>query len=350
MAIRSGIQSLSIFGKKFDFLQRLTNAFHRYIQFTHHLSYNSKLFTTNNLMDAKNLFDLEQISTDTYRYEPTKLTIPNGLIVSRAMATAIKNIPQKMALNSCHAYFCNKIAGPSPIMYQVEDIHTNDDLCIREVNVLQDGKLAIKAEVSFHEACRESIAHQCHMPVTPMPDFCNLLSEAIKQLLENKDEEIFPLSVEIHKYADAILLNPINDIFDIRIVDADSFAAATMKGFYTKIWAKTKEKIEENLNYHKLLASYFVETTLLPSMLRYHISRGFSPTELKPLDYCLWIHSNDINSNEWLLCENHFSIAKCGRAFIQHHLWTITGNLLMTATSEAIIKGVFMERESKQLK
>ncbi|EJD74232.1 hypothetical protein LOAG_18425 [Loa loa] len=225
------------------------------------------------------------------------------------MASAIKNVPQKMAINSCHTYFCNKVAGPSALMYRVKDIYTSDNLCIREVAVLQDDKLAFKTEVSFHEECRESIAHQCHMPVTPMPDFCNSLSEAIKQLLENNDDEIFPLSLEIHEYANAILLNPINEIFDIRIVDADTFAIATMKGFFTKIWAKTREKIDENLNHHKLLATYFIETTLLPSMLRYHISRGFTPIELKPVDFCLWIHSNDINSNEWLLCENHFSIA-----------------------------------------
>uniref|UniRef100_A0A2K6VDK6 Acyl-CoA thioesterase-like C-terminal domain-containing protein n=2 Tax=Onchocerca TaxID=6281 RepID=A0A2K6VDK6_ONCVO len=299
------------------------------------------------LMDIKNLFAVENMDADTYKCEPTKSIIPNGLIISRAMASAIKNVPQKMTVNSCHTYFCNKITESSPLIYQIKDVYTRDDLCVRQVEVLQDDKLAIKSEVSFHEACRESISHQCHMPVTPMPDFCNSLSEAIKQLFENKDDEIFPLSPEIHEFANKILMNPIIDIFDIRIVDADSFAMATMKGFYTKIWAKTKEKIDENLNHHKLLASYFVETTLLPSMLRYHLSRGFSPIELQPLDFCLWIHSNDINSNEWLLCENHFSIAKCGRAFIQHHLWTVTGNLLMTATSEAIIKGFFMEKESK---
>uniref|UniRef100_A0A0R3RIB0 Acyl-coenzyme A thioesterase 8 n=1 Tax=Elaeophora elaphi TaxID=1147741 RepID=A0A0R3RIB0_9BILA len=306
-------------------------ALNRSNQLTHRLFRNSSSFV-GNLMDIKNLFDLEKMNTNTYRCESSKLIIPNGLIVSRAMATAIKNVPQKMVINSCHTYFCNKIAGPSPLVYQIEDVHTCDDLCVREVEISQGGKLAMKSEVSFHEACRESIAHQCHMPVTPMPDFCNSLSEAVKQLLKNKGEGTFPLSLEIHEFANTVLSNPINDIFDIRIVDADSFAMATMKGFYTKIWAKTKEKIDESLNHHKLLASYFVETTLLPSMLRYHISRGFSPTELKPLDFCVWIHSNDINSNEWLLCENHFSIAKCGRAFIQHHLWTVTGNLLMTAT------------------
>ncbi|CAG9536282.1 unnamed protein product [Cercopithifilaria johnstoni] len=259
------------------------------------------------------------------------------------MATAIQNVPQKMAVNSCHTYFCNKIAESLPLLYQIEDVHTRDDLCIRKVQILQSDKLAIKSEVSFHEVCRESIMHQCHLPVTPMPEFCNSLSEAVKQLLEKKDGKAFPLSPEIREFADTVLLNPINDIFDIRIVDADSFALATIKGFYTKIWAKTKEKIDENLNYHKLLAAYFMETTILPSMLRYSISRGFSPTKFEPIDFCLWIHSNDIDNNEWLLCENHFSIAKCGRAFIQHHLWTITGNLLMTATSEAIIKGIFKD-------
>lgn len=57
------------------------------------------------------------------------------------------------------------------------------------------------------------------MPVTPMPDFCNSLSEAIKQLLENKDEEMFPLSLEIHEFANTVLLNPINDIFEVGCYD-----------------------------------------------------------------------------------------------------------------------------------
>lgn len=69
--------------------------------------------------------------------------------------------------------------------------------------------------MKFSQTCRESIAHQCHMPVTPMPDFCNSLSEAIKQMLENEDKAVFPLSAEIHEFANEILFNPINDIFDV---------------------------------------------------------------------------------------------------------------------------------------
>lgn len=53
------------------------------------------------------------------------------------------------------------------------------------------------------------------MPVTPMPDFCNSLSEALQQLLESKDDEVFPISLETHEFANAVLLNPINHIFDV---------------------------------------------------------------------------------------------------------------------------------------
>ncbi|VDN02367.1 unnamed protein product [Thelazia callipaeda] len=257
------------------------------------------------------------------------------------------------------------VTNPSALVYHVKDLCTKDELCVREVEILQNDELRIKSHILFHEICREFIAHQCHMPVTPMPDFCDSLTETLKQLLERHNDEVFSLSHETDELGNMILLDPINEIFDVLfllciyapkkctyliantvqnicIVDADSFRAATMKGFFTKIWAKTKTKFEGSSSDHKLLASYLIETTFLPSMLRYHISRGFSLTELIPLNFCLYIHSNDINVNEWFLCDNHFSIAKCGRAFIEHHLWTVTGNLLITASSEAIIKGRFV--------
>lgn len=43
------------------------------------------------------------------------------------------------------------VDGPSPLVYQIENIYTRDDLCVREVEVSQGRKLAIKSAVSFHE-------------------------------------------------------------------------------------------------------------------------------------------------------------------------------------------------------
>ncbi|VDN44450.1 unnamed protein product [Gongylonema pulchrum] len=106
------------------------------------------------------------------------------------------------------------VAGPLPLIYHLKDIQTREDLCTREVNVFQNGTLTIKSQISFHEVCRESIAHQCHMPVTPMPEFCTPVSDAIKQLLENSDEETLSISPEIHEFASTILSNPINELFD----------------------------------------------------------------------------------------------------------------------------------------
>uniref|UniRef100_A0A0N4UIH4 Oleoyl-[acyl-carrier-protein] hydrolase n=1 Tax=Dracunculus medinensis TaxID=318479 RepID=A0A0N4UIH4_DRAME len=209
------------------------------------------------------------------------------LVVANGIAAALKQIPRWMKFNSCHTYFCAKAGNNIYVEYRVEEICTNDEFCTYEVQAFQNGKIILKSQLSFQKvgAILESIAHQCHMPVTPVPDFCSTVSEAIDQLLEERNEESASISDEMKEFAEHIRQHPINDIFDIRLVDADSFTSAVMKGFFTKLWAKSKFEISEL------------------------IGRGFSPSKLVPIDYCLWIHSDDIKMTDWLMCENHFSIA-----------------------------------------
>lgn len=297
------------------------------------------------------LFKLAKVNEGEYRsldVESASSSSTNGVIIAKAMAVATLHKPQTMNLNSCHIYLYNAVQATTPSSFVIQESQLNEETGVVEVKAIQNGNSVLKAQFCFHKECGESIASQCHMPVTAVPKYCVALSEAVNRLMEEWEEAMSCVSPAMKSYALQIQSNPVNSVFDIRVVDGESFAAATMKGFFTKLWAKGNIDSVTSMDKNKLFATYFVEATLIPSMLRYHMSAGFSPTRIIPVDFCCWFHSNEFTVNDWLLCENHFSIAKNGRAFIEHHLWNANGDLIMTASSEAIVKGEFVAPKNKQ--
>ncbi|VDD87556.1 unnamed protein product [Enterobius vermicularis] len=303
------------------------------------------MVSVNHTMDFT-LFKLEKIGEQHYRSVEEKVVLPswssNGIAIAQAMTVAAFHKPQQMSISSSHIYFMKCGSSTSSLNFQVKILQENEDTCITEVDAIQGSDLTMKAQFCFYKESCEAIASQCHMPVTAAPQYCLSLSDALNNLMQEWEENTGSISEAMQSYTESIKGNPINRIFDIRVVDGESFTAAAMKGFFTKLWAKANVDDVKTVEKNTVFATHFVEATLVPSMLRYHMSRGFSPAQIIPVDFCCWFHNHDFTVNDWLLCENHFSIAKNGRAFIEHHLWTIKGDLVVTASSEAIVKGKFV--------
>ncbi|KAK6013651.1 hypothetical protein OSTOST_21031 [Ostertagia ostertagi] len=65
---------------------------------------------------------------------------------------------------------------------------------------------------------------------------------------------------------------------------------------------------------------------------------GFIPSMALTLDHSIWMHSDRFRIDDWLLYENHSTIACGGRTLIEGKLWTRDGRLVFSTAQEALIR------------
>ncbi|KHJ76009.1 hypothetical protein OESDEN_24372 [Oesophagostomum dentatum] len=62
------------------------------------------------------------------------------------------------------------------------------------------------------------------------------------------------------------------------------------------------------------------------------------------LDHSIWMHNDKFRVDDWLLYENHSTIASGARTLIEGKLWTRDGRLVFSTAQEALIRAPKTEK------
>ncbi|CAI5452600.1 unnamed protein product [Caenorhabditis angaria] len=270
-----------------------------------------------------------------------------GQVIGQALSAATATVDQGFVPNSLHSYFVQSGNVERPILYQVDRIRDGRSFCTRLVKALQDGEAIFTVQISFHRPEPDSIIHQLPMPEVPAPDSLEDLSETFDKLINNPTTP--PIAMAMIKFKQKEIPPAFFRMFSFRPVDIDAYLllkkddpnqshSHSTDAYRSYVWIKANENIGDDPRLHVAAAAYISDATMIETALRPHSKKGFIPGMALTLDHSIWMHTDNFRVDDWLLYENHSTIASGGRSLIEGKLWTKDGRLIFSTTQEALIR------------
>lgn len=271
-----------------------------------------------------------------------------GQVIGQALSAATATVEVGFVPNSLHSYFVQSGNVDRPILYQVDRIRDGRSFCTRLVKALQDGEAIFTVQISFHRPEVDSIVHQLPMPEVPAPDSLEDLSDTFERIKKNAN--IPPAALAMIGFKQKEIPPAFFRIFSFRPVDIDSYLCLKKDdnhsaghghptdAYKSYVWIKANENIGDDPRLHLAAAAYISDATMIETALRPHSKRGFIPSMALTLDHSIWMHTDNFRVDDWLLYENHSTIAGGGRSLIEGKLWTRDGRLVFSTTQEALIR------------
>ncbi|CAD6189574.1 unnamed protein product [Caenorhabditis auriculariae] len=270
-----------------------------------------------------------------------------GQVIGQALSAATATVDVGFVPNSLHSYFIQSGNVEKPILYQVDRIRDGRSFCTRLVKALQEGEAIFTVQISFHRPEADSIVHQLPMPEVPAPDSLEDLAVVFENLKNNPN--IPPAASAMIRFKQKEIPPAFfSESFSFRPVDIDAYLLLKKDDVHTHghsteayrsyVWIKTNENIGNDPRLHLAAAAYISDATMIETALRPHSKRGFIPSMALTLDHSIWMHTDNFRVDDWLLYENHSTIAAGGRSLIEGKLWTRDGRLVFSTTQEALIR------------
>lgn len=252
----------------------------------------------------------------------TRHHIFGGQIISQSVSAAMQESDEDMSIHSLHAYFLRMGKRDKNVRFDVQLIRQGRSFATRRVTALQDDRPIFETLLSFQKK-QDGLHFQEDMPDVKMPE--ELVDETVRwnnhpavQQTPEKLATFMPLDIR-H-------CAPL-DWFDTK--------PASPK---TGIWIKTKDKLPDDPNLHKVFLSYFSDIMLCAAALRPHGFTFQSPNlHGASLDHGLWFH-DDFRADEWLFYQQDGIWSGGSRGLNQGRIFTRDGRHIASIMQEGLMR------------
>ncbi|GAA6134287.1 acyl-CoA thioesterase II [Oceaniserpentilla sp. 4NH20-0058] len=276
----------------------------------------------------KDLLDVDPLENDVFLGHRLSLStgrVFGGQVLAQALMAASKTVDSTKQVHSCHNYFIRPGNSDLPIHYHVYRDLDGRKFSNRRVVALQNDKPVFSLTASF-QAQTDGYAHQIEMPDMPSPE--ELLNE---NQIADLNQDV--LSADIYK-----MLNRYRPI-DLRPMGGEAHFIRSEKKMTQANWFRAKEPLPDNQALHRGVLAYSTDLTLLSTSGRPHDVLWMDEHVVTAsIDHSLWIHSDNINVNEWLLYVMDTPWTGNSRGLNRGSIFTQSGELIASVAQEGLIR------------
>ena len=284
------------------------------------------------LQEILDILNVETIEKNLYRGENHNSEhVFGGQVLAQALASAYRTIEVPHQIHSMHAYFLRAGDWQTPILYEVDRIRDGRSFSTRRIAAIQHGRAIFSLSCSWHK-CETGLVHSQPMPDVPPPESLRGDLEAYRELAK-QDPDVARYSFRY-------------EAIESRQVERLMMAGEAEHPPVKHTWLKARDKLPDDPEVHIALLAYmsdldFMSTSMLPhrkNTMRDSI-RGAS------LDHSLWFH-RPFRADEWLLFSKQSPSASGARGFVRGHFFNRTGELVVTAAQECLIRPIGTARDT----
>jgi acyl-CoA thioesterase-2 len=276
--------------------------------------------------NATEILQLDTIGVDRFRAGFNLDNMAGVTFGGQALGQSLVAATQTIEDWPCHSLSGIFMRGgniDAPIEYSVERLKDGRSFASRRVRAEQNGRAIFEMLCSFHSG-EAGLKHQfANMGNPPDPESLLNLQDFAKM---NNHRLPAPIA--------DILSKPY--IFEVCLLEPEQYfktPTSSTRDFWFRI--PSAVDVEEQHSHQALLA--LMSDYWMPGTIAVTHGAEASTRSMSSLNHSLWIHA-PVRANEWLLYRTESDWAQNGRGLCRGHIFKQSGQLVASATQEALLR------------